>query len=224
MKILVASVIILALGLATTLAIALQYRSTVMELRGQLAGEHANFLRVEAASRSLLETTGKQSATIEGLLTTEEKANAALSHAADVISRLKDALKEQIQVSKERVEIQSTNRIGPRQLSRPAPDESISVPSGPSLDAVRATAVSRAENYFRFERMGASPTIAIDVKIETEAPVEIPGWTGEYHVRGIGHLSYFDSRGLFNNDTEKFEVRVKMAGSAAWASDFSLVH
>jgi hypothetical protein len=116
----------------------------------------------------------------------------------------------------------TTGGYVPRQPLSTASGDDTTSPPPVSLEAVRAAAVSRAENYFRFERLGSSPTLAIDVKIETDEPEPIDGYLGEYHVRGIGHVSWYDSRGSFNNAARKFEVRVQSVGGSARATDFNL--
>ncbi|MDD2763470.1 MAG: hypothetical protein PHE83_05790 [Opitutaceae bacterium] len=112
--------------------------------------------------------------------------------------------------------------------SRPAPAPRYSpapaLPAGPSMDAIRAAAERRADTYFRYDyRPGSSATLSIDVRIDLEEPEPMPGWPGQYHVRGIGRLSFFDSKGIsFGNATEKFEVTVITAGGALRTEHFTL--
>lgn len=230
MKALKISLLVLALLLAA-LAAGLQYylNRQIAEMQQSISQQRAAFFKMKAlalsndrAHRDLEQQLRERNAVIQAAY---DKLNAASGELVEAVrARLEADKAANATATAARV---TRGRYTPSQPSaRPGAVATAETPApaGPSMEDVREAAAARADTYFRYEyRPGSSATLSISVTIDTDEPEPMPGWPGEYHVRGIGQLSFFDSKGIaFSNATERFEATVKTAGGAARVTDFHL--
>jgi hypothetical protein len=97
------------------------------------------------------------------------------------------------------------SRPRPQQVQSPAPSP---VPLVETLNAHRAAALKRAENYYRYEhRIGSNNIVVRSIAFETDPISPVSGWEGRYRTEGKALIEYFDSAGRsFQRTTQAFEV------------------
>lgn len=120
-----------------------------------------------------------------------------------------------------------SNKGGASAPSQPAPEKPMPVaPVTPEPDfaQIKTTALTRAQNYYRYEYPAGSGSIRVTaISFETDDPEVIVGWAGRYRVQGRTLLEYFDSRGYsYNRTTDRFEVTLEQKpGKSLQVVDFT---
>jgi hypothetical protein len=111
----------------------------------------------------------------------------------------------------------------PPQVQRPP---SSTAPAAQSLDvsAHKQVALSRAQNYYRYEYPAGSGAIRVTaVNFEVDDPEEVPGWSGRYRLQGKVFLEFFDSKGYsYSRTTDRFEIQTEQKpGTSIKVVDFT---
>lgn len=106
----------------------------------------------------------------------------------------------------------------------PVPQAPAAVPVAPDFTYIKNTALTRAQNYYRYEYPVGSGAVSVTaINFETDDPEIITGWEGRYRVQGRALLEYYDSPGRsFNRSTDRFEVTLEQKpGKSLQVIDFS---
>jgi hypothetical protein len=117
-------------------------------------------------------------------------------------------------------------------LPPPPPGDRPTAPAavGPSpavrinVAAHKQVALSRAQNYYRYEYPAGSGAVRVTaVNFEVDDPEEVPGWVGRYRIEGKVFLEFFDSKGLsYSRTTDRFEIQTEQkAGGSIKVVDFT---
>ena len=113
----------------------------------------------------------------------------------------------------------------PPQERPPVPSPSVAPPVV-SLNAAahKQAALTRAQNYYRYEYPGGSGAIRVTaVNFEVDDPEEVPGWGGRYRIEGKVFLEFFDSKGFsYSRTTDRFEIQTEQKpGGSIKVVDFT---
>ena len=113
----------------------------------------------------------------------------------------------------------------PESERRP-PQQSTPVAPEPAIDpaAHRQAALTRAQNYYRYEFPAGSGAIRVTAaNFEVDDPEEVPGWRGRYRLQGKVFLEFFDSKGYsYSRTTDRFDILTEQKpGASIKVIDFS---
>ncbi len=93
---------------------------------------------------------------------------------------------------------------------QPVPPSAPTRPVQPTIDPAqhRASAVDRADRYYRFEHQAGAATLSLrDVAYETDDPEPVTGWPNRYRVQGRAFLEYYETKNYTTiRSTDRFEV------------------